>query len=149
LYKCLTDVAIFSTDIRLLAGRRNEQEVCNTEGNLHARSRYREHPDLKCHRQIGFVFPLRWKAGLHVEVVLIRISEQDASSEHLHCCAGQDGEEDQNKGQLTTQKCEEKTRESKEENKENDKMNNGKMNEEGLSSSKEENKKHSGDTRSS
>jgi len=81
LYKCLTDVAIFSTD-SLLASHRDEQEVCNTEGNLHARSRYREHPDLKCHKQIGFVFPLRWKARLHVEVVLIRISEQDASSEH-------------------------------------------------------------------
>ena len=45
-----------------------------------------------------------------MEVVLIRISEQDASSEHLHCCAGQDDEEDQNKGQMTAQKCEEKTR---------------------------------------
>lgn len=142
MYKCLTDVAVFSTDIRLLAGRRDEQEVCNTEGSLHARSRYREHPDLKCHRQIGFVFPLHWKAGLHVEVVLIRISKQDASSEHLYCCAGQD-DEDQNEGRLTAQKCEEKTRESKEDNKENDKINNEKMNEEKLNYSKEKNKKQS------
>jgi hypothetical protein len=79
-----------------------------------------------------------------VEVVLIRISEQDASSERLHCCAGQEDEEDQNKGQLTPQKCEERTRESKEEDKENDKMSNEKMNEEKLNYSKEENKKRSG-----